>query len=749
MDLRIITSSRIFSFALIFLASGSFFYSHRSLWLDDWDSVLFTRALDELDIANHQPHPPGYVAYVYTARLFYAITGEPETALTLCSVVSGALALGLAYILGSMLVNTLTGWLTAAVLFCIPAFSLTASVAMADVVVLPFFLISVICLTNGVRPLPSKPQSSRWIWLLVGGFLMGWGVGVRPQWIFVFTLTALLFATKMPSQQARKATAISGICGTLAWLVPVSVSMGGVGAYFGAISKQYSDHSIYRAKFDLSNFLEYYQLAIRDWADVFYSILALSAIGLVLLVWKRSRIAFPPNLTGISTAAVLALGVGIATTLWFHPLDFKRVLIPSVLPIAFLLALSPGLFLTFYPSGWVNIAGRAIVSTVILAGGVGTYNRASELHESTPPPVLAAEYIEKNFDPSNTTIVAGLSTAHLWHYLPADYRIVVDEPEGWSPAAYADDHVYIRYGPLLGKSYDDLRIYERPASVYFKHHQVKLHVYRIRNHSAHLDFGRYGWGIWGGFWTSEEFGGWARQNARGESDLRLRIRSGLGIERELRIFLDESDEPVWSSTIGTEEEALRIPLPLTREWTRIRFETPNGCTVPADVGPSDDFRCLSFAISSMQIGSSLYSLGKTLETTSEMLNLEFVGNGWSDPEDWGVWTDGAEADINLPLAEPIASDLRLEFNGRTLHDEESHPSTTLSILANGTPIARIDINEGGFKDYEFTIPRSAIDASKDLKITFQIDNPKSPQELGIGDDSRKLGFALTRLNVHN
>ena len=157
MNLKSTYTTKLLCFLLIVWRSSAFFYGFRSLWLDDWDSVLFTRALDELDILKHQPHPPGYVAYVYTARIFYLFLGEPEISLIVCSVLSGALTLGLVYLLGTILVNSVTGWLWSAHLFCIPAFTLSSTVAMADVVVLPFYLGSVICFVQGTR------KKRRWL----------------------------------------------------------------------------------------------------------------------------------------------------------------------------------------------------------------------------------------------------------------------------------------------------------------------------------------------------------------------------------------------------------------------------------------------------------------------------------------------------------------------------------------------------------------------------------------------------------
>src|SRR5207245_1948274 len=59
--------------------------------LDDWDSVNFLRAISYFDMRLQQPHPPGYPAYVFLARVINFFTHDPHAALTVLSAISGAL----------------------------------------------------------------------------------------------------------------------------------------------------------------------------------------------------------------------------------------------------------------------------------------------------------------------------------------------------------------------------------------------------------------------------------------------------------------------------------------------------------------------------------------------------------------------------------------------------------------------------------------------------------------------------------
>src|SRR5258707_2465234 len=64
----------------------------RSHALFSWDSANFALALDKIDIAMHRPHPPGYLGYVFVARLLRHVFPDPNTALVVANLIATALA---------------------------------------------------------------------------------------------------------------------------------------------------------------------------------------------------------------------------------------------------------------------------------------------------------------------------------------------------------------------------------------------------------------------------------------------------------------------------------------------------------------------------------------------------------------------------------------------------------------------------------------------------------------------------------
>ena len=69
----------------------------RSHALFTWDSANFALAIARIDVAQHRPHPPGYLGYVPVARAINFVVRDANTALVLWNVVATALACAAAF----------------------------------------------------------------------------------------------------------------------------------------------------------------------------------------------------------------------------------------------------------------------------------------------------------------------------------------------------------------------------------------------------------------------------------------------------------------------------------------------------------------------------------------------------------------------------------------------------------------------------------------------------------------------------
>src|SRR6185295_7200963 len=59
--------------------------------LEDLDSINFALGVRDFDVAQHQPHPPGYPIYILAAKAARAIVSSERLALSALSVLAGAL----------------------------------------------------------------------------------------------------------------------------------------------------------------------------------------------------------------------------------------------------------------------------------------------------------------------------------------------------------------------------------------------------------------------------------------------------------------------------------------------------------------------------------------------------------------------------------------------------------------------------------------------------------------------------------
>jgi hypothetical protein len=130
---------RSLPFLAMFGGTFGVYASTRSISFDDWDSINFARAIAHFDVRLQQPHPPGYPAYVFLARLVNGFTHDPLTALTLLSALSGALCVVVFFALSRDLG---VGW-AAFPLAALPLFWLNSGMAMSDVPGLFFAVLAV------------------------------------------------------------------------------------------------------------------------------------------------------------------------------------------------------------------------------------------------------------------------------------------------------------------------------------------------------------------------------------------------------------------------------------------------------------------------------------------------------------------------------------------------------------------------------------------------------------------------------
>lgn len=734
--------------AALTIVSGLFFGIHRSRWLDDWDSVQFALALERLSLTEHRPHPPGYFAYVFTARGIDVLANDPQLSLTALSVVAGALTIGLLYLTGRVVRDRITGLVAAGMLFGTPAFTKGSVVAMSDVVVLPCFFGALLLGVLARRALVAGPGPRALLLLVATGGLAAWGAGVRPQWSLHLALLLLGLAIWCRTPRAWLGLGLGAALGLAAWLLPALAELEmGMSRYLRSGAQQYGAHPSARAKLSADHLGEYMASWVLEWELVF-ALFASSSLVFFAFGAARHRAPFTRTV-GIWSIGALVFGLlGVAEALWLHPLAFRRVLLPAAPFVALLLAIPYGLLFAGLRSVGARAAMVAVSGAIVLLGITGAQARAQQLDRSRPPPVDAARFVAEQLEGERVLVVAGMSFRHFQHYLPAHADLEWRDSFVWGPSLDRGDYsVLVTDWPLDGLEPSWSGHFERSPLLYDKHQRVTLYTYALADLRFVLDEGSFYRERWG-FWTTDEARGWARADARGSGLLRLSVHSAFGTPRTLELSVGDDPEPVFHAQVGGERQTLEVGLPLERHWQPVTLRAPQGCESGKARGVSGDERCLAFAIHAAKVGAEYYEVGDTLHFDAGRVVREQLREGWSAPETWGVWSDEGRAALALVLAEPVGAEvLRLELDARLLVRAGEPTPPTLEVLANGVTIGRWTPVDGRFHALSFALPGRLIPASGQLELTLRVTPMRTPAELGRGDDRRTLGIGLETVRV--
>lgn len=202
--------------------------------LEDLDSINFALGLRTFDVAQHQPHPPGYPVFILLGRFADVVVSSEVTALSLVSALAGTLAVvGAAALLRRLSPESHDGWRTTvglAFTATAPLFWVTAARPLSDMTGLASSLVAQVLTLRASTPTG----------LAVAAFAAAAAVGVRSQVVWL-TAPLLLFAWwRMRERRSRAAVlAAAGYgLGVLVWGVPLLALSGGVSGYLQALGTQ-------------------------------------------------------------------------------------------------------------------------------------------------------------------------------------------------------------------------------------------------------------------------------------------------------------------------------------------------------------------------------------------------------------------------------------------------------------------------------------------------------------------------------
>ena len=120
-----------------------------------------------------------------------------------------------------------------------------------------------------------------------------------------------------------------------------------------------------------------------------------------------------------------------------------------------------------------------------------------------------------------------------------------------------------------------------------------------------------------------------------------------------------------------------------------------------------------------------------------------IGYGWSFPEDWGVWADGNQANLLVPLPLKPSKNLILNVNAFV---GKSHPAQNISVFVNGIEQNHVTLISPTNNQIILDVPQNMSQTFLDIQLFFR--NPVRPDEVEFQGDPRQLSIGLISATFH-
>jgi hypothetical protein len=144
-------------------------------------------------------------------------------------------------------------------------------------------------------------------------------------------------------------------------------------------------------------------------------------------------------------------------------------------------------------------------------------------------------------------------------------------------------------------------------------------------------------------------------------------------------------------------------------------------------------------------------LGETVEFRHTIDSRLFMQDGWGETEDWGVWTVQSCALLSILPEAKIDQMLYLHAQVAPWLCQQ-RPELQVQVKANDRLVATWEFKlgerytDGGVSRTAALPPDIHGDGAQPMRISFHFDaGLRSPHELGVSPDTRKLGLGMRKL----
>jgi hypothetical protein len=344
--------------------------------LEDLDSINFALGVREYDVSQHQPHPPGYPLFIVAARILHKAGLSEVHALSLLSVLGGALgvfgclALFRALSRGrlkpdgahALKTDATSEWLAVLVATTCPLYWITAARPLSDAAGLAAAL--------ALQALIVTAPTTNGLAFIAGcaGFALGWRSQIA--WLTVPVLGLAIVRLPRTSRWAGLIRAGGAyVIGALLWAVPLLI-VSGPSNYIRTFWAQGSEDLTGVAMLATTHTVSLLIQTLRDqliapWGywQVGAAVILLAMLGLLQMAWRdRSTLL----------TLVACFGPYMVFDLLFQEAITTRYALPLVIPAAFLFVRGSALI---HRSAGV-IAALAVVAVSVTVDDASAYGYA-------------------------------------------------------------------------------------------------------------------------------------------------------------------------------------------------------------------------------------------------------------------------------------------------------------------------------------------------------------------------------------
>ncbi|HEX4965321.1 MAG TPA: glycosyltransferase family 39 protein [Thermoanaerobaculia bacterium] len=377
----------------------------RSLW--EMDEFLFSGAVGRFAPLNHRPHPPGYPLTVGLGKLFALVFQNHFVSLVALAVVS-----------------SLVGYWA-----LVSAFRRIAGEPQAERVAIAgalLFQLSPVMLVQGTLPMSDPPAlmflalalaaaAALWenggVWAAAGlGAAASAAIGCRPQLAVAVLPMLVVVLWRVPETRRRWEALTAFTLVSVVWFVPLVVAAGGPSGFLAYEMKQAAYVAVHDAKISRGGrgiLSLVTRFVAHPWGPKWLSlpVLALAAVGIVVLVRRRRAAALP-----LAVLSAIQLAICLTVT---DPADAVRYALPAVLGVALAAVVGSEAAARRFR---VPAAAWLVPALVVAGGAVYAGPLLAARSTSPAPPIQAALWAHKHLAAGTGILVQDDLAPHA-HYL--------------------------------------------------------------------------------------------------------------------------------------------------------------------------------------------------------------------------------------------------------------------------------------------------------------------------------------------